>query len=146
MSKAYKIKLIFTFSSTKFVCDFNMWSEHNFKKVIIQYSLILYHYYKSSFYFISKIFKFVYSSYIQIKYGYDCTYEHIWISEYNIISLFMFPLLGHRPSIWITHKVHNPPRGPSAGWSRIKQKLQLHKILPGGGNAIKNFLSDLAFP
>jgi hypothetical protein len=35
-----------------------------------------------------------------------------------IISLLMSPLLGHRPSLWITHKGngHNPPRGPSAGW------------------------------
>jgi hypothetical protein len=35
-----------------------------------------------------------------------------------IISLLMSPLLGHRPSLWITHKEngHNPPRGPSAGW------------------------------
>jgi hypothetical protein len=34
-----------------------------------------------------------------------------------IISLLMSPLLGHRPSLWITHKTgHNPSRGPSAGW------------------------------
>jgi hypothetical protein len=34
-----------------------------------------------------------------------------------IISLLMPPLLGHRPSLWITHKEeHNPPRGPSVGW------------------------------
>jgi hypothetical protein len=28
----------------------------------------------------------------------------------------MSPLLGHRPSLWMTHKGYNPPRGPSAGW------------------------------
>jgi hypothetical protein len=30
----------------------------------------------------------------------------------------MSPLLGHRPSLWITHKENgeNPPRGPSACW------------------------------
>jgi hypothetical protein len=33
-----------------------------------------------------------------------------------IISLLMSPLLGHRPSLWITYKKtgHNPPRGPNA--------------------------------
>jgi hypothetical protein len=34
----------------------------------------------------------------------------------NIISLLMSPLLGHRPSLWITHSRPHPPRGPSAGW------------------------------
>jgi hypothetical protein len=30
----------------------------------------------------------------------------------------MSPLLGHRPSLWITHMGtgHNPPRGLGAGW------------------------------
>jgi hypothetical protein len=26
----------------------------------------------------------------------------------NIISLLMSPLLGHRPSLWITHKANRP--------------------------------------
>jgi hypothetical protein len=36
-----------------------------------------------------------------------------------IISLLMFPLLGHRLSLWFTQRKrtgHNPPRGPSARW------------------------------
>jgi hypothetical protein len=36
-----------------------------------------------------------------------------------INSLLMSPLLGHRPSLWITHirrTGYNPPRGPNAGW------------------------------
>jgi hypothetical protein len=33
-----------------------------------------------------------------------------------IISLLKFLLLGHRPSLWITHKEnHNPPHGPGQG-------------------------------
>jgi hypothetical protein len=39
-------------------------------------------------------------------------------NNFIIISLLMFPLLGHRPSLWITHKENGPypPRTPSAGW------------------------------
>jgi hypothetical protein len=34
-----------------------------------------------------------------------------------IISLLMSPLVGHRPSLWITHRTgHKPPRGPSTDW------------------------------
>jgi hypothetical protein len=35
-----------------------------------------------------------------------------------IISLLMSPLLGHRPSLWITHKENGskPSLRPSAGW------------------------------
>jgi hypothetical protein len=38
-----------------------------------------------------------------------------------VISLLMSPLLGFRPSLWITLKEngHNPPRGPSADWRLV---------------------------
>jgi hypothetical protein len=32
----------------------------------------------------------------------------VWKGMYIIISLLMSPLLGHRPSLWITHKENEP--------------------------------------
>jgi hypothetical protein len=61
------------------------------------------------------------ASYIGIRHINDLCFilGHIWKSFIIIIiSLLMSPLLGHKPSLWITHKKngHNPPCGPSAAW------------------------------
>jgi hypothetical protein len=34
--------------------------------------------------------------------------QNVGVSDLVIISLLMSPLLGHRPSLWITHKENGP--------------------------------------